>query len=250
MEIQPVKNLAQVQQELKPLEIGKGTANLIIKAQSTPNIRTRSEDDLKQVLRMAMLMVGLRGSNMPTDEEKYVLLAFIKSNYGNQTPEEIAIAFEMAVAGKLNTDCKCYENFSCEYFGRIMNAYIEYARQETKNVKKPEPEIVKQVPTDDELKALAIVNVNSYVKRIKLADQTGQKFEWTAGGLAHLYDYLVQYEIWKCPESDRVEISKRLRPKYNDFELWKAGCKAEAYKLFCHQLADMDMTLNENGEII
>jgi hypothetical protein len=251
MEIQPVKNLAQVQQEIKPLEIGKGTANLIIKAQSTPNIRNRSEDELKQVLRLAMLMVGLRGSNLPTDEEKYVLLAFIKSNYGNQTPEEIAIAFEMAVAGKLNTDCKCYENFSCEYFGRIMNAYIEYARQETKNVKKPEPEIVKPIPTDDELKALAIANVNSYVKRIKHAEKfNGGKFEWTAGGLAHLYDYLVQYEIWKCPESDRVEISKRLRPKYNDFELWKAGCKAEAYKLFCHQLADMDMTLNENGEII
>ena len=246
-----MKNLAQVQQELKPYEIGKGTANLIIKAQSTPNIRTRSEDDLKQVLRMAMLMVGLRGSNMPTDEEKYVLLAFIKSNYGNQTPEEIAIAFEMAVAGKLNTDCKCYENFSCEYFGRIMNAYIEYARQETKYVSKmPLIEGKKPVPTDDELKALAIANVNSYVKRIKLADQTGQKFEWTAGGLAHLYDFLVKYEIWKCPESDRVEISKRLRPKYNDFELWKAGCKAEAYKLFCHQLADMDMSLNENGEII
>jgi hypothetical protein len=244
------QNLEQVPQGWLPSEIFKGSANQIIKAQSAINIRNRTDEEIKQVLRLAMLMVGLRGSNMPTDEEKYVLLAFIKSNYGNQTPEEIAIAFEMAVAGKLNTDCKCYENFSCEYFGRIMNAYIEYARQETKNVKKPEPEIIKPVPTDDELKALAIANVNSYVKRIKLADQTGQKFEWTAGGLAHLYDYLVQYEIWKCPESDRVEISKRLRPKYNDFELWKAGCKAEAYKLFCHQLADMDMTLNENGEII
>lgn len=245
------QNLVQVQREWLPSEIFKGSANQIIKAQSAINIRHRTDEEIKQVLRLAMLMVGLRGANMPTDEEKYVLLAFIKSNYGNQTPEEIAIAFEMAVAGKLNTDCKCYENFSCEYFGRIMNAYIEYARQETKYVSKmPLIEEKKPVPTDDELKALAIANVNSYVKRIKLADQTGQKFEWTAGGLAHLYDYLVQYEIWKCPESDRVEISKRLRPKYNDFELWKAGCKAEAYKLFCHQLADMDMTLNENGEII
>jgi hypothetical protein len=130
-----------------------------------------------------------------------------------------------------------------------MNAYIEYARQETKNVKKPEPEIVKPVPTDDELKADAIYNVNAYVAKIKSLEASGGKFDWPKG-LAFLYDYLVKYEIWKCPESDRVEISKRLRPKYNDFELWKAGCKAEAYKLFCHQLADMDMTLNENGEII
>jgi hypothetical protein len=130
-----------------------------------------------------------------------------------------------------------------------MNAYIEYARQETKNVKKPEPEIEKPVPTDDELKADAIYNVNAYVAKIKSLEASGGKFDWPKG-LAFLYDYLVKYEIWKCPESDRVQISKRLRPKYNDFELWKAGCKAEAYKLFCHQLADMDMTLNENGEII
>jgi hypothetical protein len=238
-----------VQQEWKPLEIGKGTANLIIKAQSTENIRVRPENDLKQVLRLSMLMVGLRGANMPTDEEKYVLLAFIKSNYGNQTPEEIAIAFEYAVAGKLNTDCKCYENFSCEYFGRIMNAYIEYARQETKNVKKPELERIKPVPTNDELKFMAIANVNSYVKRIKLSEKNGQKFEWRAGGLMHMYDFLVKFGIWVCPDVDREQIKTRLRPKFIDDKLYIAECKGEAYKLFCYQLAEMDMTLDENGQI-
>jgi hypothetical protein len=248
MEIQPVKNLAQVPQEWKPLEIGKGTANLIIKAQSTGNIRTRPENDLKQVLRMAMLMVGLRGANMPTDEEKFVLLAFIKSNYGNQTPEEIAIAFEMAVAGKLNTDCKCYENFSCEYFGRIMNAYIEYARQETKLVKRPQLEEKKPTPTDAELKADAVYNVNAYIAKIKAYEKTGGKFEWPKG-LAHLYDFLVKFGIWVCPESDREQIKTRLRPKFTDDKLYNAECKGEAYKLFCHQLAEMDMTLDQNGQI-
>lgn len=243
-----MKNLAQVPQEMKHYEIGKGTANLIINAQSKQNIRNRSEDELKQVLRLAMLMVGLRGSNLPTDEEKFVLLAFIKSNYGNQTPEEIAIAFEMAVAGKLNTDCKCYENFSCEYFGRIMNAYIEYARQETKNVKRPEIEVVKPVPTDAELKALAIYNVNAYVKKIRSLEATGGKFDWPKG-LAHLYDYLVKFNIWVCPDSERYQIKTRLRPKFNDEKLFNAECKGEAYKLFCHQLAEMDMTLDENGQI-
>ena len=236
-------------QDLKPYEIGKGTANLIIKAQSTGNIRTRPENDLKQVLRMAMLMVGLRGANMPTDEEKFVLLAFIKSNYGNQTPEEIAIAFEMAVAGKLNTDCKCYENFSCEYFGRIMNAYIEYARQETKLVKRPEIEEKKPVPSDSELKELAIYNVNAYVAKIKSLDATGGKFDWPKG-LAHLYDYLVKFKIWVCPDVDREQIKTRLSLKFTDYKLFNAECKGEAYKLFCHQLAEMDMTLDQNGQII
>ena len=238
-----------MQREWLPLEIGKGTANLIIRAQSTGNIRARPENDLKQVLRMAMLMVGLRGANMPTDEEKFVLLAFIKSNYGNQTPEEIAIAFEYAVAGKLNTDCKCYENFSCEYFGRIMNAYIEYARQETKLVKRPEIEEKKPMPSDAELKELAIYNVNAYVAKIKSLDATGGKFDWPKG-LAHLYDYLVKFGIWICPELDREQIKTRLRPKFTDDKLFNAECKGEAYKLFCHQLAEMDMTLDQNGQII
>lgn len=246
---QQTQNLVQVRQDLKPCEIGKGTANLIIKAQSTENIRVRPENDLKQVLRMAMLMVGLRGANMPTDEEKFVLLAFIKSNYGNQTPEEIAIAFEMAVAGKLNTDCKCYENFSCEYFGRIMNAYIEYARQETKLVKRQEIEEKKPVPSDAELKQLAIYNVNAYVAKIKSLEATGGKFDWPKG-LAHLYDYLVKFRIWKCPDQERDEIKARLRPKFTDDKLYDAECKGDAYKLFCHQLAEMDLKLDENGEII
>lgn len=244
-----MKNLAQVPQEWKPSEIGKGTANLIINAQSTENIRVRPENDLKQVLRLAMLMVGLRGANMPTDEEKFVLLAFIKSNYGNQTPEEIAIAFESAVAGKLNVDCKCYENFSCEYFGRIMNAYIEYAMQETKLVKRPQLEEKKPTPTDAQLKADAVYNVNAYIAKIKAYEKTGGKFEWPKG-LAHLYDFLVKFEIWVCPDVDREQIKTRLRPKFTDDKLYNAECKGEAYKLFCHQLAEMDMTLDENGEIV
>jgi hypothetical protein len=140
MEIQTTRKEALALTEWKQSEIGNGTALMIIKAQSSQTLRIRSEEDIKQVLRYAMVLVGLRGNNMPIDEEKFVLLNFIRTNYGNQTPEEIKIAFEMAISGKFNIDSKCYENFSCEYFGRIMNAYIEYARQETKNVKRPEIE--------------------------------------------------------------------------------------------------------------
>ena len=124
------------QPEWKPLKTGNASANIILQARSYHTLRVRHEEDLKQVLRYAMVLVGLRGNNMPTEEEKFVLLNFIRSNFGNQTPEEIKLAFELALSGKLGIDAKCYENFSCEYFGRIMNAYIEYARQETKTVPK------------------------------------------------------------------------------------------------------------------
>src|SRR5512137_161350 len=92
------------QQEWKPLKTGNASANIILQAQSTQSLRLRHEEDLKQVLRYAMVLVGLRGNNMPTEEEKFVLLNFIRSNFGNQTPEEIKLAFELAVSGKLGID--------------------------------------------------------------------------------------------------------------------------------------------------
>lgn len=245
-----MKNLAQVRQDLKPLEIGKSTQALIKQAQSQQTLRVRDEQDIKQVLRMAMLMVGLRGSNMPTDEEKFVLLNFVRNSFGNQTPEEILIAFEMAVAGKLEVDSKCYENFSCEYFGRIMKAYIDWARNEMRTAKVDEPEIEKPIPSDAELKADAINTINSYVYKIQVAKKNDGKFEFTTGGLSYLYDYLVKFGIWVCPDSEREEIKARLRPKFTDDKLFNAECKSEAYKLFCHTLSDMDMKLDENGQII
>ena len=245
-----MKNLAQVQQDLRPYAIGKSTQALIKQAQNNLTLRVRDEKDIKKVLRMAMLMVGLRGTNMPTDEEKFVLLNFVRNSFGNQTPEEILIAFEMAVAGKLEVDSKCYENFSCEYFGRIMKAYIEWSRNEMRTAKIDEPEIVNPKPTDEESKALTIAIVNSYVKRIDLAELNGVDFEWTIGGLSHLYDDLVRFGIWICPDAEREQIKARLRLKFTDDKLFNAECKAEAYKLFCHTLSDMDMKLDENGEII
>jgi hypothetical protein len=41
-----------------------------------------------------------------------------------------------------------------------------------------------------------------------------------------------------------------LRPKFKDDKLFNAECKSEAYKLFCYNLVEMSVKLDENGEII
>jgi len=74
-----------------------------------------------------MVKVGLRKANMPTDEEQAVLAEFIMKYYGNYTTEQISEAFDLAITGQLPiNDSGCYENFSCEYFGRIMAGYRAY----------------------------------------------------------------------------------------------------------------------------
>lgn len=227
--------------------LGSGNAIAIQQAQSTNSLRVRNEEDIKEVLRYSMLLVGLRGNNLPTEEEKFVLTNFVRSNFGNQTPEEIKIAFEMAVAGKLQVDAKCYENFSCEYFGRIMNAYLEFARQEIKNLPKP-IEQVKEKPSDQELKKQAIDTANEYANQIRYCEKNDKKFTFIAGGLSILFDYLEQFKIQTISKEERFELWEKYSG-IKDIEERKLYCKTQGYIKFINSLVNFDCYINQDGTI-
>jgi hypothetical protein len=195
-----------------------------------------------------MVLVGLRGNNMPTEEEKFVLLNFIRSNFGNQTPEEIKLAFELAISGKFAIDAKCYENFSCEYFGRIMKAYIDYARQETITVPKVE-EVVKEIPSDSDLKMAAINSANMYSQEIIRCQEKSIKMNWIAGGLHVLYDYLVKFGIYEASLEDKQRIYASNINKFVDKDELVMACKAQCYREFIENLADFNAHLTKEGKI-
>lgn len=92
-----------------------------------------SLDDLKNVLKIVMVKVGLRSQNWPEEEEKAILIAHIIKEFGNHTIEEIKLAFDLLISGKLffedPKEAKCYENFSCLYFSTIMNSYRIWASE-------------------------------------------------------------------------------------------------------------------------
>ena len=249
MELQATnRNSEHLPQEWKPLKTGNASANIILQAQSTQSLRLRHEEDLKQVLRYAMVLVGLRGNNMPTEEEKFVLLNFIRSNFGNQTPEEIKLAFELAVSGKFEIDAKCYENFSCEYFGRIMKTYIDYARQETITVVK-EIESPKEIPSDADLKIAAINSANMYSQEMIRCQERGIKMNWIAGGLHVLYDYLVKFGIYEASLEDKQRIYHSYYRIFDTKEEVIIACKAACYREFIENLADFNAYLDEEGNI-
>lgn len=123
--------------------------------------------ELKQVLKLVMVKVGLRANNWPAGEEKDILYHHIYSNYGGNRIEEIGLAFEMANAGKLDLrpeDVKCYENFSCAYFSLIMNAYRTWAAREVRALETAEipPQ---RIFTDVELENMARENAELQYQR-------------------------------------------------------------------------------------
>lgn len=124
-----VKNSELQRQESKPSSDGKFVAAI----QSTKIAAINDLQPIREALRYCMVLVGVRSQNLPGEAEKAVLFNHIIQNYGGHTPEEIRLAFEMAVSGKLGLpldEVKCYENFSPLYFSTIMAAYRDWAKQE------------------------------------------------------------------------------------------------------------------------
>jgi hypothetical protein len=129
---------------LKPLKNGDEEKFEI--ALNSEKVKDCTLESLKEILRLIMMKVGVRGNNLPTDEEKAVLLSHIVSEYGNHTHQEILLAFDMAITGKLDIDAKCYENFTCLYFSQILNAYRVWAsvtyKQKIAVLQPPPPQII------------------------------------------------------------------------------------------------------------
>jgi len=98
--------------------------------------------DIRSALQYAMAKVGIRGHNLPGKEETALLLSHIVKEYGGHTPHEIRLAFDLALGGKLELrEVSCFENFSCLYFSKVMNAYRAWAREEYKQIKNELPMI-------------------------------------------------------------------------------------------------------------
>lgn len=119
-----------------------GEEKRFVLATNEQKIKAESAERIGEVLRLVMLKVGLRIVNLPAPAEKAVLLMHIITEYGNHTLEEIKLAFDLAISGKLELkEVSCYENFSCLYFSTIMNAYRVWAKETYKQTKIDVPAI-------------------------------------------------------------------------------------------------------------
>jgi hypothetical protein len=115
-----------------------------------------SLEEIKEVLRFVMVKIGLRANNWPNDLEKVILHQHIVENFGGNNVDEIRLAFEMGIAGKLgfleNESIVPFENFSCLYFSSVMNAYRRWSAQEYRQIAmKIEPPPPQRIFTQEEL---------------------------------------------------------------------------------------------------
>jgi hypothetical protein len=115
----------------------------IEKASKGVKIRELTDLELIKIeLRKIFFLIGL--TNIPDGEEKGYLLEYIRTNYGGLNPLELSNAFTLAIQGKFKVDTKHFNNFSPEYFSRIISAYQKYRgtvlARKPESLKAPEKE--------------------------------------------------------------------------------------------------------------
>jgi hypothetical protein len=147
-----MSNLQKASSECSNLETSKSKVQ---KSFELPKIYTLENDEqIKTMLKYVFTMVGLQ--NIPSKEEFFVLVNYVKSNYSVYSVEEIRIAFELAISKQIVAETNHYGIFSCTYFSNIMGAYSDYreriakeylANQEREQNKPKEP-------TKEQIKAL------------------------------------------------------------------------------------------------
>ena len=102
----------------------------IVRDKSRISVCDATPEQMQVLFAKIYTLIGLRGQHLPTKEHDVFHIQFIKRNYGNRKLAEIYYAFEFAILGKLDLDdVKCYDQFTMEYFSRIMSAYRRYFNQ-------------------------------------------------------------------------------------------------------------------------
>lgn len=240
-----------MQQELKLSKNG----DIIAAARHSADIISQLQDDepIRQALRYAMILVGIRAQNIPQKEEKDVLIEFVKRNYGGHSSLEIKIAFDLAVNGTLEIeDVKTYENFSCEYLGRIMSAYRKYAAVEYKHSKVA---AAIDEPAQEQIEAPLSVDWSDHWRSIVESAKNGVIRDKTIP--TPVYDWLERsgmIDPLVYTKEEKWNILKACKDQYRDEtgdELLNpkpSSDKSHVLKYRLYMLNDLDIL--KNGEVV
>jgi hypothetical protein len=157
-------------QGLTPFETSDKNLELKNAIKSGLTIRKIQDDEpIKQSLRFVFLLIGLKGDQIPEEVEKAVLLKFIRENFANLNPEEIRIAFELALKGEFEVDLNHFGSFSSMYLSRVLKAYQNHRSKIVLELEKErqreERESPKQ-PSEEELKQIQLEFDQNFVQKI------------------------------------------------------------------------------------
>lgn len=70
-----------------------------------------------------MTLLGIRPENIPRGKDRTLLLDFIDEEYGKFSPEEIRLAFKLALSETFPAETNCFGDFNGRFVAGVLNAY-------------------------------------------------------------------------------------------------------------------------------
>jgi hypothetical protein len=185
----------------------------IVEASRDTQIRNLTDQEsIKMSLRYIFTLVGLKSENLPSELQKMVLIEFIESEFAWMTPEEMKLAFKMAVAGKLDVEINHFQNFSSIYFAAVANAYREKRGAAlTEYNQKMIDMTTKPHPSDDEKKMMFWGFVDECLLKRWDKFAAGQSIHWpSVAGIEHIFRTMEQlgFVLENTDKTKIVEIAK------------------------------------------
>lgn len=78
-------------------------------------------------LRYLATLIGLRKENMPDNAETLIMCESLRTNHGGITIKELRLAFDMAVAFRLDFNPHAFQTMSVLYLNELLSAYKKWS---------------------------------------------------------------------------------------------------------------------------
>lgn len=157
------------------------------------------------------LSVGLR--EPISDIEMSAIVNFIKSQFGEFTMEELSLAFELAMARKLNTEASAFNSFSCEYVGRVLSAFREFRREANrKKIKCDAAQKSIAMLSDEDLRTREEKNQDSFnAITTYIEENKSMPIIWAWDSI---YEHIVASGIKSFMEGEKKRVRARIEAEY------------------------------------
>ena len=129
---------------------------------------------LKATLEGLVYYVGIKEA--PSPQQMVLLTEFVQRNYLDLSIEQISLAFEMALTGKLDLeqkDLEHFQQFSMLYISKILNSFKELQTIKIKDYQLTKPEPIKKIimETEKEYKERNIIATLNLYQAYKIGEK-------------------------------------------------------------------------------
>lgn len=158
-------------------------------------------------------------NNAPSADAMAAIVLFIRNNFSDFSNEEISLAFEYGLAGKITVDLNHYHDFNVLYVSRFLNAFREYRRGQLLIARKAEEE--KALPEKAELtvKEKEQIMIDAALKAFEIV-KSGQLYDDIGNSV---YNFLDEKKLIPFTKERKMEFLEEAEKKV------KAMYEAEKY---------------------